>query len=202
MSSTIVGRCNRSTIQHFNTTYQAIIGRHLGEVFFADSDQAGSIEVGSCVREVFLGQPGKCQGIEFRNEETQFPGLEGWYQVSSYPLWLEEDLRGMIYSIRDITERKLAQMELLRQKQFFEALVVNSPVAIVLVDKEQKIYSCNPAFEKLFGYSQAEVFGGCLDDLISTEADRSTAIEYSQQAQHSLVHATASRRRRNSPRRA
>jgi transcriptional regulator with PAS, ATPase and Fis domain len=33
-------RCNRSTSQHFTTTYQAIIGRHLGEVFFTDSDQA------------------------------------------------------------------------------------------------------------------------------------------------------------------
>ena len=37
--------------------------------------------------------------------------------------------------------------EITRQKQFFEALVRNSPIAIVTLDNEHQVLSCNPAFE-------------------------------------------------------
>ena len=47
-----------------------------------------------------------------------------------------------------------------RQKQYFEELVSNSPVAIVTLDTNHQIVSCNPAFETLFGYPQAEAIGG------------------------------------------
>ena len=50
----------------------------------------------------------------------------------------------------------------------FDALMLNSPVAIVTLDMEGKVNSCNPAFEKMFGYSHHEVIGNYLDPLIST----------------------------------
>jgi PAS domain-containing protein len=40
-----------------------------------------------------------------------------------------------------------------RQKEFFKAVVQNSQTAIVMLDLDQRIASCNPAFETLFGYS-------------------------------------------------
>jgi len=57
--------------------------------------------------------------------------------------------------------------EIQAQKQFFEALVLNSPIAVVMLDLEHNIAACNPAFEELFGYSQQEVLGKDLDDLIA-----------------------------------
>jgi PAS domain-containing protein len=36
--------------------------------------------------------------------------------------------------------------EITQQKQFFEALVQNSPIAIVTLNNEHCILSCNPAF--------------------------------------------------------
>ena len=70
--------------------------------------------------------------------------------------------------------------EITRQKQFFEALVLNSPIAIVTLDRDGLILSCNPAFEQLFGYQQTEVLGGSIDQLITTpgterEASKLTA---------------------------
>jgi diguanylate cyclase (GGDEF)-like protein/PAS domain S-box-containing protein len=71
--------------------------------------------------------------------------------------------------------------EITRQKQFFEALVLNSPIAIVTLDKEGQILSCNPAFEALFGYQQQEVLGQNLDRLITNAAMNAEAVQLTEQ---------------------
>jgi|SRR5579863_433739 PAS domain S-box-containing protein len=84
-----------------------------------------------------------------------------------------------------------------RQKQYFEELVSNSPVAIVTLDTSHQVVSCNPAFESLFGYTQGEAIGRNLDELISTEATRSEAVEYTRQALDRAIHGIARRRRQD-----
>jgi PAS domain S-box-containing protein len=68
------------------------------------------------------------------------------------------------------------------QKQYFEELVRNSPVAVVTLDVDHNAVSCNPSFEKLYGYTQDEVVGRNLDDLITTESTRAEAVGYTEQA--------------------
>ena len=84
-----------------------------------------------------------------------------------------------------------------QQKQYFEDLVLNSPVAVVVLDPDHNVVSCNPAFEKLYGYSQAEVIGRNLDELITTEETRSQAVGYTQQAVDRTVNAMGQRRRKD-----
>jgi PAS domain S-box-containing protein len=85
-----------------------------------------------------------------------------------------------------------------RQKQYFEDLVSNSPVAIVVLDRDHHIISCNPAFETLFGYAPREAVGRDLDDLISTEATRAEAVGYTQHVlEQGPVHGMGRRRRRD-----
>ena len=85
-----------------------------------------------------------------------------------------------------------------RQKQYFEDLVSNSPVAIVVLDRDHHIVSCNPAFETLFGYAPREAVGRDLDDLISTEATRAEAVGYTQHVlEQGPVHGMGRRRRRD-----
>jgi PAS domain S-box-containing protein len=69
-----------------------------------------------------------------------------------------------------------------RQEQYFAELVGNSPVAIVTLNNDQNIVSCNPAFERLFGHKENEILGRNLDDLITTGAARTQAAAYTQQA--------------------
>jgi diguanylate cyclase (GGDEF)-like protein/PAS domain S-box-containing protein len=71
--------------------------------------------------------------------------------------------------------------EITRQKLFFETLVLNSPIAIVTLDEDSKILSCNPAFERLFGYQQDEIFGHNLDHLITNAATSAEAISLTHQ---------------------
>ncbi len=83
-----------------------------------------------------------------------------------------------------------------RQKQYFEDLVLNNPVAIVTLDTSHRILSCNPAFESLYGYAATEVVGVNLDELISTEASRSEAVAITQHVLQQGALRTIGRRRR------
>jgi len=143
-----VNRCNRATIEMFNSTYDELLGKHIDQLlFYGQGSLTGTLKAGG--------------------KELQFPVFEGWFDVSSYPVRLEDQRQGIIYVIREVTERKQAQAQIERQKQFFETLVESSPVAIVTLDTQQKIVDCNSAFETLFGYTIRQVVGRDLDNLLA-----------------------------------
>lgn len=73
-----------------------------------------------------------------------------------------------------------------REKEFLKAVMENSPVAIVTVDREARVTSVNPAFEHLFGYSSDEVIGKNLDELISDASLRSEAVSFTQKAKREI----------------
>ena len=84
-----------------------------------------------------------------------------------------------------------------RQKQYFEAVVLNSPVAIVTLDLNGVITSFNPAFEKLFGYSPDDAVGKELDRLLNTEETLAQASQYTAQATHQIARGIGKRRRKD-----
>jgi PAS domain S-box-containing protein len=83
------------------------------------------------------------------------------------------------------------------QRQYFAELVRNSPVAIVTLDPDHNVVSCNPAFERLYGYSAADVAGKNLDDLITTPETRAQAVGYTRAAGDHAVSGIGQRRRRD-----
>jgi PAS domain S-box-containing protein len=105
---------------------------------------------------------------DFETHGRRYDGTTTWFSDSSRAVKDEQD--NILYyegKLEDITERKNLELEIRRQKDYFEALFVNSPVAIVTADLEGTIVSWNPAAEKLFKYSQDEVVGRNLDDIVS-----------------------------------
>ena len=58
--------------------------------------------------------------------------------------------------------------EIQRQKQYADALVEASPVAIVTMDLRGAVVGWNPGAERLFGYTQAEALGRQMEDLVAT----------------------------------
>ena len=134
--------------------------------------------------------------LEFRI--TARDGSERWLSHVCLPVRdAEGQYRGSRGNNRDITERKQAEQLVHREKQYFQALVQNTPAAVVVIDPNENIVSINPAFEKLFGYDEAEVKGRNLDALITTEAKRAQANAYSRQAAQGLVHGTEQRSRKD-----
>ncbi len=126
-------------------------------------------------------------------------------------------LTGRLIVLRDITERKQAMEALERakqeqaasarenarlyleansQRQYFEALMNNSPIAVVSADLDDKIVACNSAFEQLFGYTQAEIVGCNVDEVVSSPEYYAEATSYSTRARSGEVIRSTTRRRR------
>lgn len=174
-----ITRCNYAVIQRLQTTYHDVIGKKFNHVFFG------------------VDSPAQISGVMY-GKDIEIPRLGGWFDLSSYPLVFDGGQEGAIFVIRDVTDRIREETEIRRQKQFFEALVQNSPVAIVTLDLEQKIISFNPAFLNLFGYSSSEVLGRDLDELLlplgaSSEAENL----FRQMGKGGTVHGLAQRFRKD-----
>ncbi len=96
----------------------------------------------------------------------------------------------------EISERKLAERSLEERTAFLDALIVNSPVAIVATDTKWGIRLCNPAFEKLFGYPKEEAVGRSLIELIADEDSMAEMRAHRRQLLNGeMVHTIARRRR-------
>ena len=67
-----------------------------------------------------------------------------------------------------------------QENKYYQAVIHNSPAAIVVIDHDSHITEWNPAAEKLFGYTREEAIGNNIDDLITNDAIRSEASVYSE----------------------
>jgi len=67
---------------------------------------------------------------------------------------------------RDISGQKQAEEALQREEAFLKQLFEASPMAIVMLDRENRVYRLNEAFTRLFGYQEAEVRNQLVDELV------------------------------------
>ena len=120
-------------------------------------------------------------------------------ELSAVPVTVGGENVGVLAIYHDLTELKRAQAESHRREQYWETLVQNIPVAVVILDRQGNIQSCNPAFEGLFGYDEPEVVGKSLDRLlVAAEENLAEASTYTQQSlSGAVVHMLARRRRKN-----
>jgi PAS domain S-box-containing protein len=123
-------------------------------------------------------------------------------------VWLRDTVRvlrdehGTVRQLRglmvDISERRQAERALEERTTYLTSLIQNSPLAIVVLDSEHRVRMINPAFERLFQYSEAEILGSQLDDLIAPKGKREEAAGYTRQILGGeAIHATTRRRRKD-----
>jgi len=173
----LIVRCNKALTRQLGMAYQEILGQPLTRLLFGCSESEA--------------------GWNRQSGEMTFPCLVGYYDVSVYPVEMEGMAARRLYILHDLTARKRAEAEVLRQKQFFEALVLNSPAAIIVLNNNEKIQSCNPAFEQLYGYTSQEVVGRDIDALVATPDTLEEATAFTRQAMISSVHGIYKRRRKD-----
>jgi PAS domain S-box-containing protein len=98
----------------------------------------------------------------------------------------------------DVTERKQAELVLEERTAYLNALIENSPLAIVAVDPSNRIQLSNPAFEQLFQYRPEEIVGSNIDELIAPPMLMQEANEYSRRVDGGeVVHGTGRRHRKD-----
>ncbi len=92
-------------------------------------------------------------------------------------------LNGLARQASSALENARLFEEIKAEKQYSEALVQNSPVAIVSIDVNGSVVEWNPGAEKLFGYPVEEAIGRHIDNLVAKDpAIRVQAEAYSKQA--------------------
>jgi PAS domain S-box-containing protein len=97
----------------------------------------------------------------------------------------------------DITAIKRAEQQLRERNMYLDALIANSPFGIVTKDEDNCVLFCNRAFEEMFFYSQQELQGKYIDDLIARH-DREEAGRLTREVlDGGVTHATAQRRRKD-----
>ena len=76
--------------------------------------------------------------------------------------------------------RLFAEVE--RQREHFESLVEISPVAVVVMDAEERVNGWNPAAAELFGHSADEAVGRQIDDLVFGDGIRDEGRDITREA--------------------
>ncbi|OIP19292.1 MAG: GGDEF domain-containing protein [Comamonadaceae bacterium CG_4_9_14_3_um_filter_60_33] len=91
----------------------------------------------------------------------------GWAELRSAPLtWNKQP--AYVIGVRDITERKLADLKL----KLADAVFDSTREGLLVTDHLQRIVRINPAFSEITGYSEAEVLGQTPQLLNSGRHDR------------------------------
>ncbi|UZQ52894.1 PAS domain S-box protein [Trichothermofontia sichuanensis B231] len=85
------------------------------------------------------------------------------HQICIDGQWHYEEIRivplaqdEVLVMIRNITDRKQAEIELLREKERFQAIVDHIPIMVTLFNEQGHVEFINPALERILGWSLAE----------------------------------------------
>ncbi|TES83181.1 MAG: PAS domain S-box protein [Dehalococcoidia bacterium] len=111
--------------------------------------------------------------------EDWFPALGGegrWLHFTASPI--QNDLGqviGAIETLEDVTERKQAEEELRRARDYLGSLLQYANAPIIVWDRDQRITIFNTAFEQLTGYIAEEVVGQPLS-MLFPEASRDESL--------------------------
>jgi PAS domain S-box-containing protein len=93
-----------------------------------------------------------------------------WLSINAEPIWSEGgELAGVVSTIADITENKLAKDQLARSESRFRLLFESVSYAIVIVDERGVIMMTNPAAGECFGYDAKELVGKPVATLIPSD---------------------------------
>lgn len=123
-------------------------------------------------------------------------GEERWIEVTDSRLQFNGK-PAILATALDITAAKRAQEEIKEHALYLDSLIFNSPLGIVVKDEKLHVRFCNSAFERMFLYSQAELVGKDLDEIIAPH-DREAAAQLTRSGlSGKVVHATAQRRRKD-----
>ena len=116
----LIVRCNRATVARLGVTFVDILGRPIKEVLLRDLD----------TKEI---------GMTINGREVELPSLGGHFAISVYPIHVQDSLDGLVYVIRDITERKQMEMHILASQKLADlgtlaagiAHEINSPLQVI-----------------------------------------------------------------------
>jgi PAS domain S-box-containing protein len=127
------------------------------------------------------------EGLDVHRNGTRIP-------VEIANTVIEDSGRQLVLSIvRDITERKKAEQDLLASEQRLRAILDTATDAIVTIDYRGIIQSANAATAKMFGYAHGELIGQTVNQLMPSphrESHDGYIARYLQTAEKKIIGTT------------
>ncbi|HLC03781.1 MAG TPA: PAS domain S-box protein, partial [Anaerolineales bacterium] len=190
MEATVVS-WNPAAERLFGYTAEEAIGRNIDKLIAPDTIRDEAVDY---TQQVW--SEGRVNAVTRRARKD---GSLVDVELLALPVTVEGVNAGLIAIYHDITELKRAEQVMLQQKEYLEAVMLNTPVAIVTADMRADVVSWNPAAEKLFGYSADEAIGKNIDMLIARRTDEmhDQAASYNAQASLGRLHAITQRNRKD-----
>ena len=145
---------NEPLANMLGTTREATLGRRVAELIDGEESRAATTLLDGASDE----HPDQ--------HELRLPGPLGeeiWTLISVTPLHADDgSFEGSLAILTDITERKVAELELRRRA----AIVDFSTDAILSKDRECRVTEWNRGAERMYGYSAAEIIGRPVSGLV------------------------------------
>ena len=86
----------------------------------------------------------------------QTDGTLSWYDVKLFPVFIKQEITGMIIAMDDISNRKISEEKIAQSELRFRALVENSHDAITLIDENFITHYRSPSLRKMLGWNDDE----------------------------------------------
>jgi PAS domain S-box-containing protein len=145
---------NDSICRIFGYPKSELMGRHLREFTDAETGKAGY----EAFNRVYK------TGFPFRDFSWEIIRKDGTRRYVEASASLMKDAKGQKIGfqgvIRDVTERKRAEVALRKSEEQFRKLVEESPLGVVLIRPDGRYDYVNPSFVDMFGYDLDEVSSG------------------------------------------
>ena len=146
----VIQFANRRTCDMFGYTHEEMLGRVASDLINRPEDQEQMRERNRERQSGFA----ETYEIQLRRKSGEFI----WCHNTATPVYGKDGVViGSMAIMADITARKQAEEALHETMENLRTLIARSPVAMITLDGNARVQLWNPAAEKMFGWSEAEV---------------------------------------------
>lgn len=86
-------------------------------------------------------------------------GRHHWFSASVRDLRLDPEVQGLVYSFRDVNDRKMAELQVRTSEGRYRSLIQNSNDIFAVVDRDNRLTYVSPNVERLLGFSPSDLIG-------------------------------------------
>jgi PAS domain S-box-containing protein len=98
------------------------------------------------------------------------PHLNYWLSVSCFPIFDEKgEMTGSVHITKNITERKMAEKSIIRERDFSQTLIETMPGTFYLINSGGRLVKWNRNFEQITEYSADDLAGRVPVDFVSED---------------------------------